>query len=82
MLFLTLQNQDIAVIDQEGIVYPFSEGLAAVMKDYNGKYGYIDKTDKFVIKPIFDDAQNFKNGLALISINNKQAYINKTGKFV
>ena len=43
----------------------FSEGLACIK--VNDKYGYIDKTGKFVIEPQFDFAQNFSDGLALIA---------------
>ncbi|EAL2460136.1 WG repeat-containing protein, partial [Campylobacter lari] len=31
----------------------FNEGLAEV--ELNGKWGFIDKSGKIVIKPIFDD---------------------------
>ncbi|WP_410689432.1 WG repeat-containing protein [Campylobacter lari] len=26
----------------------------------NGKWGFIDKSGKFIIKPIFDEVRNFK----------------------
>ena len=60
---------------------PFSEGLAAVKKD--GKWGYIDTTGKYVIKPKYEEASDFfDNGLACIQINGKWGFIDKTGEFV
>jgi hypothetical protein len=46
----------------------------------NGKYGYIDKTGKIVIKPQFDKAYDFSEGLASISLNGKWGFIDNTGK--
>lgn len=50
----------------------FSEGLACIK--VNGKYGYIDKTGKFVIEPQFDFAQNFSDGLAMVAYENERVY--------
>ena len=33
-----------------------------------GKYGYIGKTGKIVIKPQFDDAWGFSKGVAIVKI--------------
>ncbi|MEK7432210.1 MAG: WG repeat-containing protein [Cyanobacteriota bacterium] len=68
-------------------VYGFSEGLA-VIKNKSGRYGFINKEGKFVIKPIFVFAKDFKEGLAPVHIenksggNNKLGFIDKNGKFV
>ena len=37
--------------------WDFSEGLAAVA--IGGKVGFINKAGEFVIKPLFDDAEDF-----------------------
>jgi hypothetical protein len=58
----------------------FSEGLSAVIS--GAKYGYIDKTGKWVIDTIFDWAGNFMEGLAPVEINKKFGYINASGKIV
>jgi hypothetical protein len=53
--------------------------LAAV--EVNKKYGYIDKTGNFIIKPQFDNAYLFVQGIAKVNIGNKERYINKAGEF-
>ena len=57
-----------------------ASGLFSVRQ--NGKYGFIDKTGKIVIKPQFDKAYPFHDGLALVIINNKHGFIDKKGKLV
>jgi serine/threonine protein kinase len=68
----------------------FHEGLAIVAivaiedkyKEYYYKYGYIDKTGNIIIKPQFDYAESFSEGLAVVKINGKYGYIDKTGNTV
>ncbi|EAH9640326.1 WG repeat-containing protein, partial [Campylobacter coli] len=48
----------------------------------NGKYGFIDKNGEFVIKPNFDDAWYFREGLAKVGLNGKYGFIDKSGKIV
>lgn len=48
----------------------------------NGKEGYIDATGQVVIKPQFDYASYFYEGLASVVIDGKFGFINKSGKFV
>jgi len=49
---------------------------------YGGKYGYITKRGKFKIKPQFEYASRFGEGLAAVKINDKYGYINKKGKII
>ena len=61
----------------------FEEGLAAV--EINGKVGFIDKNNRFVIAPKFEPMKNlkgFSQGLAAVKIGDKYGYIDKTGKFI
>lgn len=58
--------------------YSYSEGLAVVYKD--GKYGYIDKSGKEVIKPKYDDVYDFSEGLAVVANKGKFGLIDKSGK--
>ena len=46
------------------------------------KWGYVDKTGKFVVNPLFDDVSNFVKGLAVMKVGDKYGYVDKTGKFV
>ncbi|MEQ8192528.1 MAG: WG repeat-containing protein, partial [Candidatus Eremiobacterota bacterium] len=46
------------------------------------KYGYADETGKFIIKPQFDYAGEFCDGIAVIGIGSKYGYIDKTGKMI
>ena len=60
----------------------YSEGLAIVV-DANGKFGYIDKTGKFVIHGQWKVAYDFHEGLAAVAdFNDKWGYIDKTGQVV
>jgi hypothetical protein len=58
-------------------LYPFSvqtvEGI---------KYGYIDGTGKTVIQPIYDSAEKFSEGFAVIYNGNKSQVINQKGKVI
>src|SRR4051812_8755457 len=50
----------------------------------NNKQGFIDRTGKIVIKPQFQGAGEFSEGLAPVAINDngyKEGYIDRTGKF-
>lgn len=64
--------------------HDFSEGLAAAcdLSSDSDDYGYIDKTGKFIIKPQFGDANDFKEGLAGVMVFPYYGFIDKTGKMV
>lgn len=49
-------------------ILPFSDGVAAVRKYIRGRYGYIDKTGKTIIKPQYRSASDFKNGIAKVEV--------------
>ena len=55
-------------------------GLYRILE--NGKYGYMDRTGHTVIRPQFDDALDFSEGLAMVRIGNKAGFISTTGKIV
>lgn len=56
----------------------FSEGLAYFW-DYDEKYGYMDSKGKIVIPAVFDEADSFLDGVALVEKNNQYLLINKRG---
>lgn len=61
----------------------FSETQNGLVKAKTGdKWGYIDKTGKYVINPQFDEAENFYNGLAIVAIDDKIGFIDTSGKYV
>jgi hypothetical protein len=70
-------------IPTEGAEYlgKFSDGLAPVK--IKGKFGYIDRTGKFVIQPKYDVADSFSEGFGRIAFKKDQQYkwgfIDKTG---
>jgi hypothetical protein len=45
-------------------------------------WGYLDKKAKWKIKPQFQVARNFKNGIAKVKLNDKWAAIDTTGNFL
>lgn len=76
---------------------PFSEGLAAVCSDQVPQsamrkrsfwmetgcaWGFINPSGQFVIKPHFNSARNFSEGLAGVQVGLKWGYVDKTGKMV
>lgn len=59
----------------------FSEGLAAAKS--NGKWGFIDKSGEWMVRPAFEFAGTFSEGLArVMSAENLTGYINRTGEIV
>lgn len=46
------------------------------------KFGYIDKTGKVIIKPQFDYAGQFIDGIAVVSTGGNYGYIDKHGNYV
>lgn len=54
--------------------------MIAVLK--NGKWGYIDSSDKIVLDFQYDEATNFQNELALVQKGDKNIIINKKGKTI
>jgi hypothetical protein len=62
-------------------VCAFSEGLAMFVST-DGKFGFVDKTGKVVINPLFEFAYPFFEGLAAVKKKDKWGFIDKTGKIV
>ena len=62
----------------------FSEGFAIVRseKQGHGRFGFIDRSGKLIIKPRFDFAESFSEGLALVYVNGACGYVNPKGEMV
>jgi hypothetical protein len=58
----------------------FGEGLAPVKK--NGKCGFINKFNKFIIPSEYEWAFTFKEGLACVEKNGKWGFINKSNQAI
>ena len=57
------------------------DGMAMIQR--NGLYGFVDKEGKLAIAPKYPKViQQFKNGQAIVVINDKESIINKGGAFV
>lgn len=48
----------------------------------NGKYGYIDRAGRVVVKPQFENTMGFNEGLAATRMNGKYGYIDTRGNWV
>jgi len=59
----------------------YSEGLAPVQSS-NGRWGFIDERQQWVIQPRFEDAQEFRGGRAAVRQNGKWGFINKRGEWL
>ena len=62
-------------------VRSFSEGLAAVQQN-NGRWGYINEKQEWVIPAKFEDVKEFQNGKAAAKLNGKWGFINKRGEWI
>ena len=60
----------------------FSEGLAHVYINNGSSFGYIDKSGQIKLVPSLHGGGNFHEGLALVMIDGKYNYIDKSLKVV
>jgi S1-C subfamily serine protease len=76
----TIVVKNVGVIAAED--YGFSEGVALARESGPGhQFGYVDLNGTFVIPPQFDDAEEFREGLAPVSIAHLWGFISHDGKF-
>ncbi len=65
---------------------PKAEGKVDLLRlaivQIGDKRGYINYGGEIVIKPQFDDAEPFSEGLAAVKISHKWGYINQAGEIV
>lgn len=72
--------------------FNFSDGMCRIISSakidkynnitYDGKWGFIDKTGKIIIKMQYENVSDFYNGFAAVKKNGKVGLINKAGKEV
>lgn len=63
--------------DQDSTLY-YGDGLIAVKQ--HGKYGYIDTESKSIIKPMYNDAQAFVQGVAAVQLGDAWHLIDKNNQ--
>ncbi len=61
----------------------FSCGLAkAYTKPDRSGVGFFNRNNEWVVKPIYDRSESFKNGVTIVSINDKYGVIDTLGNFI
>lgn len=64
------KNGEISM-EQGKFLFRLSEGLCSVLDEKTQKYGYADETGKMVISPVFNEARDFKNGYAVVQVQDQ-----------
>ncbi len=77
--FLDKEGKLLVPLQYDDFSYP-QEGLAAVKK--GNKWGFINLQNKVMIPFKYDRPGNFRNGRAEVTVNDRDFYIDKTGKCV
>ncbi|MFC4305968.1 WG repeat-containing protein [Cohnella boryungensis] len=63
-------------------IYPIGIKRALIPFEHNGKWGYFDQEGNVVVRPLYDDADAFSEGLAGVRISDFWGYINEEGSVV
>jgi len=85
MKFINKQGKIVFTVTNGEWADEFSEGLANVSvrkRPEKEMWGYINQKGNFVIKPQFQQANPFYHGLAQVVVDNKLAYIDKSGRYL
>jgi hypothetical protein len=75
------QNGHVVLSPQWKYIESFFE-QRALFKNENDKIGFLDEQGNISIKPQFEDATRFHEGLAAVKTDGKWGYIDRTGKIV
>lgn len=80
--FINTKGELVVDADKLGItpVDDFNGPLAPVRFDGNRLIGFIDRTGNTVIKPVYNKASGFHEGLAAVRLEDKYGYIDSNGK--
>ncbi len=82
-LFSCNRREVVLSLHEEG---KFSEGLLTAIDLVKARYGFVDKTGKFVIEPKFIVASSFSEGLARVAVivdeEEMLGFIDRRGQFV
>ena len=58
-------------VEQDAFLDKLSEGLCSVLDEKTQKYGFVDKTGEMVISPMFREARDFKDGYAVVQVQDQ-----------
>lgn len=64
------KNGEISM-EQGKLLFRLSEGLYSVLDEKTQKYGFVDKTGEMVISPMFREARDFKDGYAVVQVQDQ-----------
>lgn len=78
--FIDYSGKEIAEAKYQSVILNNDEDLIAVK--FNNLWGFINKSDKFVIIPQYKSTKGFSKGLAYVVDDNYEGYINKKGEYV
>lgn len=79
--FLCNLERSFSLSEYDEIVPIFNDIITVGKKTKNGmRYGFINKTGKEIIKPIYEAVSMFSEGKAVVSLNGKQLIINDKNK--
>ena len=82
--YIDTEGKEVIKLKENQLGVSFSDGLAAITE--KGKYGFINKKGEIVIPISFDcddimgEPSEFHDGVAIVSKNDKEFYIDKNGK--
>ena len=62
-------------MEQGKLLFSLSEGLCSVLDEKTQKYGYVDETGKMVISPVFDEAERFRDGYAVVKVQDQYGIV-------
>gem|GEM_PF-1960337 len=63
-------------------VCDFKNGFARIHNKENGRWGFIDSNGRIAVTPAYDFADDFHEGMAQVTLNDKVGYIDENGKVV
>lgn len=82
-------SDGLALVDARGAGEREKKRADESIEDYfqrlmeeKGKWGWIDRTGKFIISPQFGEAYDFREGLAAVESGGKWGYVGRTGSWV
>lgn len=58
-------------MEQDKLLRDLSEGMSHVLDEKTQKYGYVDETGKMIISPVFDEAERFQDGYAVVKVQDQ-----------